>query len=345
MAATGAPPRLLLAVGAPDGMSAAAATKLFDAGRLPGISGICSSLIPWLVARGHSFNVTLFGSGRPLSAENARRSREQTGGDVLVNMICEPQQQSIALDQVARYELATQLPVVNASGVVKATTRPLIAQRLAHQDGVRVPHCTLWRTGGPALTEHIERHGHDYPLLLRPLGQHGSVGLVRVDDPAATTAAAATLPACTVTDFVDFRSADGLWRKHRIVYSGDRLFRRHVLIDREWNITRAARRFMRDRPDLVAEEQAWIKLPLTLERGSVEARILHQFRALQLDFGVIDFALSAEGDLVVFEINACVQITNRVDAQAAGDRRYFEANNEEILSALLQAICERAPAR
>ena len=58
---------------------------------------------------------------------------------------------------------------------------------------------------------------------------------------------------------------------------------------------------------------------------------MHQFRALQLDFGVIDFALPPDGDLVVFEINACLQLTNRLDAQAAGDPRYFEANNDEIL--------------
>ena len=152
----------------------------------------------------------------------------------------------------------------------------------------------------------------------------------------------ALLGACTVTDFVDFRSADGLWRKYRMVYAGDRLFRRHVLTDRAWNLTRAARGFMHDRPELAAEEQAWINSPVTLESGSVEARALHQFRALQLDFGAIDFALPPGGDLVVFEINACVQLTNRLDADAAGDRRYFEANNDEILETLLEVICSRA---
>ena len=80
----------------------------------------------------------------------------------------------------------------------------------------------------------------------------------------------------------------------------------------------------------------------TLERGSVEARVMHQFRALQLDFGAIDFALPPDGDLVVFEINACVQLTNPLDAEAAGDRRYFEANNDEILETLTAAISVRA---
>jgi hypothetical protein len=147
-----------------------------------------------------------------------------------------------------------------------------------------------------------------------------------------------------VTDFVDFRSADGLWRKYRMVYVGDRLFRRHVLIDGDWNITGVARRFMRDRPDLVAEEEDWINRPVTLERGSVAARVMHQFRTLQLDFGVIDCALPPDGDLVVFEINACVQLTNP-DAQVAGYRLYFEANNDEILGALVQQICSRAASR
>ena len=130
-----------------------------------------------------------------------------------------------------------------------------------------------------------------------------------------------------------------------MVFAGDRLFRRHVLTDRVWNLTRDARRFMRERPDLVAEEQEWINRPVTLERGCVEARVMHQFRALQLDFGAIDFALPADGDLVIFEINACVQLTNRTDAQAAGERRYFEANNDEILDTLVRAICARASVR
>ena len=76
--------------------------------------------------------------------------------------------------------------------------------------------------------------------------------------------------------------------------------------------------------------------------GHARRRVDRGARALQLDFGVIDFALPADGDLVVFEINACVQLTNRVDAQAAGDRRYFEANNDEILDALRREICVRA---
>ena len=334
-------PKIVLAVGGPDGMPFREAQRQYAGKGLPGNSGIGATLLAWLREHGHPFAVTIFGAAGRLEPEAARRVFERSGGSVLVNLICEPHLQ-LALAQVARFELETELPLVNPSWAVGATTRPLIARRLAHQAGVYVPHCTLYRAGALTLAEHIEQHAHRYPVLLRPPGKHGSVGLVRVDDPGEISRHPSMLRGCTVTDFVDFRSGDGLWRKYRMIYAGDRLFRRHVLTDRAWNLTRAARGFMGDHPQLAAEEQAWINRPVTLEAGSVEARVMHQFRALQLDFGAIDFALPPGGDLVVFEINACVQLTNRLDAQAAGDRRYFEANNDEILGALLRAIYARA---
>jgi hypothetical protein len=342
-APAGPPPKIVFAVGAPDGMTGAVAEQRFMDGNLHGISGITSAVLYWMFEHEHPFSVLMFGGERRLTDETIERWLQMTKGEVLVNLICEPETQRLALRQLASFELASQLPLVNPSWAVAATARPVIARRLAHQVGVRAPHCTLFRAGGVTLAEHIEAEGHTYPVLLRPPGRHGSVGLVRVDDPSEITSQARDLRlACTVTDFVDFRSDDGLWRKYRMVYAGDRLFRRHVLADREWNLTRAARPFMNDRPELVAQEQEWLGRPVTLERDGIEARIMHQFRALQLDFGVMDFALPPDGDLVVFEINACLQLTNPTDAEAATDLRYFEANNDEILATLAAAISVRS---
>jgi len=343
-AAPGPRPKLIIAAGAPDGMTSAQATELYARGRLPGISGITRALMPWLRERKQAYSVVMFGTSNPVSDASAQRLLAQTKGHVLVNVICEPVVQRGALHQVARFELATGVPMINPSWAVGATTRPLIARRLAHQAGVRVPQCTLYGGGALTLAEHIEANGHTYPVLLRPPGLHGSEGLVRVDGPDELERKG-TLRSYTVTDFVDFRSEDGLWRKYRMVYAGDRLFRRHVLTDAEWNLTRDARRFMRARPELMAEEREWLERPVTLEPGSIEARAMHQFRALQLDFGVIDCALPPSGDLVVFEINACVQLTNVVDQEAAADPRHHEANTDEILDTLLQAIHARAAPR
>lgn len=341
-AAIESPPKIVLGVGAPDGMSGHEATRRFNEDRLHGVSGISSALLPWLLEHGHPYAVLMFGTMGRLDAQTVRRLHDRAGGRVLVNLICEPHVQRLALEQVARFELETQLPLVNPSWAVTGTTRPLIARRLAHQAGVRVPYCTLFSAGRLTLAEHIAAHRHTYPVLLRPPGGHGSVGLVRVDDPDEISVHETTMQSCTVTDFVDFRSADGLWRKYRMIYAGGRLFRRHVLADREWNLTGIARRFMRDRPELGAEEREWLNRPVTLERDSVEARVMHQFRALELDFGAIDFALPPDGSLVVFEINACVQLTNPEDVRGTAGQRYYEANTDEILHTLVQDVCSRA---
>jgi hypothetical protein len=335
-------PALLLAVGAPDGMGREEAYRRFGEGLLPGITGLSLALLPWLRKRGYQYAVALFGTGG-LSADAEHRLLERTGGRVLINLICEPHAQRRALEQMRRFELATGIAVVNPSWAISATTRPLIARRLAHQARVRMPHCTHYPAGALTLTEHVQAHGHTYPVLLRAPGRHGSAGLLRFDDADALAHIDAAVPPCTVTDFVDFRSADGLWRKYRIVYAGDRLFRRHMLIDTEWNLVGAARRFMRDRPALLDEEQAWLEEPLTLENDSIEARVMHQFRAVQLDFGAIDCALLPDGDLLVFELNACLQLTN-APSQAISDRRPYEASNDEILRALVGEACARPDA-
>ena len=89
----------------------------------------------------------MFGSARRLTEESTERWLETTDGKVLVNLICEPETQRLALRQLASFELAAQLPLVNPSWAVAATARPVIARRLAHQVGVRAPHCTLFRAG------------------------------------------------------------------------------------------------------------------------------------------------------------------------------------------------------
>jgi biotin carboxylase len=338
----GRPPKIVFAVGAPDGMSRAAATDAFNTSGLHGVSGIATVLLPWLNERGHPFATVMFGSSGTLDADAVRRVAEQARGEVLVNLICDAEIQRRALQQVERFGLETQLPLVNPPWAVAATTRPLIARRLAHQAKVRAPMCTSWPGGAQPLAAHIEAHGHTYPVLLRPPGRHGSDGLVRADDPDEVAAHAAKLPACSVTDFVDFRSGDGLWRKYRMVCAGDRLFRRHMLADEHWNLTAHARDFMQEHPQLVAEEQKWLAKPVTLRNGSVEQRVMHQFRALQLDFGAVDYALRPNGELVVFEINACVQLTNYVDEEAASVWAHIQAGNEEILHTLLADVVARA---
>ena len=330
-------PKMLVVLGAPDTMAAATEEERRGNLRLPGNSGLVSALVKTLRERAIPHVVVI---AWPEGEIDGQSVLEQTGAEVLVNGIGEPLTQAGALRQVARLEQETGLPTANPARVIETTTRPAMARRVGRADGVRAPHCTLFEEGTGTLAEHVRAAGHRYPVLLRPAGSHGSTGLVRAGDETDVVAAARAVGTCTVTDFVDFRSEDGLWRKHRMVYAGGRLFRRHLLVDEQWNVVGDSRYFMHER-GLFDEEKAWLARPV-VETDPVEARVLEQFRAMELDFGVIDYAVLPDGELVVFEMNACVQLTGTIPEQYRSDIGYIEDNNDEILAALMDRVRERA---
>lgn len=338
-------PNILVMVGAPDSMAGATAQERRRRSLgLPGNSGLISALVNTLRERAAPHALVIAWPGGETEAQSLL---DTIGAEVVVNGICEPLVQRGALRHMARFEQETGLPTLNPARVIAATARPDMARRVGRAEGVRAPHCTLYDPGAGAgagtLAEHIRAAGHRYPVLLRPAGSHGSSGLVRADGDADADAAAAAgaVGRCTVTDFVDFRSEDGLWRKHRMVYAGGRLFRRHRLVDQQWNVVGDSRFFMYER-GLFAEEREWLDRPVEPETQPVERRVLEQFQALGLDFGVIDYGVMPDGELVIFEINACVQLTGTIPEEYRPYVGYVEANNDEILDALLEQVRARA---
>jgi hypothetical protein len=331
-------PKMLVVLGAPDAMAATTAQERERNLHLSGNSGLVSALVRTLRARGLPHVVVIAWPDGDTAGESLV---ETTGVEVLVNAICEPLTQRGALAQLARLEQETRLPTLNPARVIASTTRPDMSRRVGGTEGVRAPHCTLFEEGAGTLAEHVASAGHRYPVLLRPAGSHGSTGLVRAADETDVAAAARAVGTCTVTDFVDFRSEDGLWRKHRLVYAGGRLFRRHLLVDEQWNVVGDSRYFMHER-GLFEEEKAWLARPVTPATEPACGRILEQFEAMELDFGVIDYAVLPDGELVIFELNACVQLTGTIPEQYRPQIGYIEDNNDEILEALMDRVRSRA---
>ena len=144
----GSRPPLLLAIGVPDGLDREEAVKRFRGGKLPGVTGLSRALLPWLRRRGHPHVVTVFGADGVVTADSAHRMIEQTGGRVLINLICEPYVQRLALDQAARFELATGIAVVNSLSGRERDDAP--ADRAPAGRVRRACACPTARTSRPA---------------------------------------------------------------------------------------------------------------------------------------------------------------------------------------------------
>lgn len=82
--------------------------------------------------------------------------------------------------------------------------------------------------------------GTDFPVIVRPRGSHAGVGLAKLEDAEALGAYLAEPPRREpeffISRFVDYSSADGQFRKYRIVFVDGRVFACHMAISEQWKI-------------------------------------------------------------------------------------------------------------
>jgi hypothetical protein len=271
------------------------------------------------------------------------KQRRHRRPDILINLISEPLACRRALERLQMIIQTHRLRVLNSVVAVRRSSRTALPQVLANIPKVHVPHTTRFIGDVRDLGAHIASNGHRWPVLVRPAGTHGSQGLTKFDSLDAITGVECPTSGLLVTDFVDFRSGDGLYRKYRMICVGGQIFRRHVIATgSNWNVTGNARAdMMADRPDLVTAEKDFLKGgPDELDR-----RVARLFKIVGLDFGVIDFAVSDAGDIIVFELNSTFQISRSIPPEHMHSWDYLEANNGEIREALLALMVRRANAQ
>jgi hypothetical protein len=205
----------------------------------------------------------------------------------------------------------TSAPVINSPSKVLATGRADHA-RLANLPGVVMPLTVtlpreLLESSDAAST--LLRHGFRFPLLVRTPGFHTGRHFVRVGSAEPLAGAVAGLPGkeLTVIEFLDARGVDGKVRKYRAMMIGGQLYPLHVAISSHWKIHYFTAD-MADQANNRAEDAEFLEnMPAVLGARAMEA--LTQIQAiLGLDYGGVDFGLSATGDLLLFEANATMVV-------------------------------------
>jgi len=226
--------------------------------------------------------------------------------DVVLNLVCEADQGAAVLPLAEEIARRLGKPLVNDPAKVLRTTRDATAIALAGIPACRVPH-TLRIAAGHALPP----AGSDltFPLLARPAGTHGGDVFGKLEDPDALTAflAGRVNEDRYLIDYIDYRSADGFFRKYRFIFVGEEILPYHLAIGDGWKLHRDSTD-MASHDWMQREEEQFLRDP-----GSVFCA--HQFEALRmirsrigLDYFGIDCALDGEGNLVVFEVNASMLV-------------------------------------
>jgi hypothetical protein len=198
-------------------------------------------------------------------------------------------------------------PVLNPPDRVETTFRHRIGETLSGIDGLITPR-TIRLSGAEIaageLKASVARAGFAGPVIVRPTGSHGGEGLALVRD--ANALGQIKLPGDSgayVTAFHDYRSADGFYRKYRMIFVDRTPYAYHLAIGRQWMVHHRSAE-MQDDGMRIAEELAFLRDPETAIGKRAMAALRAIGRRLDLDYGGIDFSLTEDGQVLLFEANA-----------------------------------------
>lgn len=254
----------------------------------------------------------LLGRDQPVHRMHVRRQMlrharrpELDGYSHILNLVTDPDQNPQVLDTLKKLLRGYRGKVLNRPEAVLRTGRDQVARRLDGLPGLVVPR-TMRVRGDRAhiAVDAVARSGLAYPLIVRQAGMHTGRTMALVTDPADLEEAVRGPGERIITEFVDFRSADGLYRKYRIFCIGGTIIFRHLLVSDDWNVhARDRMRFMAERPALLAEEQELFDradAPFSASAMGVLAAVAER---MELDYFGMDFGQLPDGRLVLFEAN------------------------------------------
>jgi glutathione synthase/RimK-type ligase-like ATP-grasp enzyme len=235
--------------------------------------------------------------------------------DLVLIAIGESERSRALLVQIDAFVKSSPVPVLNRPEQILPLSRDRVAAILRSQRGIEMPETVSLRRsellsvaqGSAGLGRYLA--DGSFPIIVRPLDSQGGKGLAKVDGPAALAEylRAATEEAFFVARFVDYRSADGMFRKYRVVFIQGRAFACHMAISSNWMI-----HYVNADMDASADKRAEeARFMADFESGfgaRHRAALERMAKLLGLDYFGIDCGEAPDGKLLVFEADTAMLV-------------------------------------
>lgn len=266
--------------------------------------------------------------------------------DLLFVAIAESDANRALLEHWTPHLINWPRPVLNDPRRILRLSRDSAWQQLQNLPGVVMP--MTWRLSREqveALAQGVRSEDlPPYPVLIRPLDSHAGHGLARIEDVGQLAAFLEqhASEAFFLSPFVDYRDAEGRFRKIRVMLVDGQPFVVHMAISDHWMI-----HYLNAEMDA----SAW--------KREAEAEFMQQFdagfaarhadalvaihAATGLDYVGIDCAELPDGQLLIFEIDPAMVVhdmdpVDRYPYKPPAMQRIFAA-----FRALLLSAAERGP--
>ena len=258
--------------------------------------------------------------------------------DVVFNIIGDPD--VVASDHPTLDVLLarTSKTVLNAPAHVKRTRRDRLPGLLAGIEGAVTPAARRLdaASAGVSHADAIERDGPPYPVIVRPPATHGGQGVLLANSREELEShALAAAPSVYATAFHDYRSADGYFRKYRVIFVDGEPFPYHLAISEHWLVHYFSADMLKT-PWKLEEERRFLEQPEQAlgQRAYAALRAIGQ--RLELDYAGIDFSILPDGDLLVFEANATMLVHPEPATSALAHKNPHVKAIIEALAAMIE---------
>ena len=229
--------------------------------------------------------------------------------DVVVNLVSDVDQDNAMLPVAAGLIDSLGKPVVNHPDRIHGTDRRAIASLLSAIPSCRV--APVVRHSGAELIDpdFFARYDGTVPFLARLAGCHGGDDFERIETAEDLRGLVSPHPEADyfLIEYVDYRSADGYFRKYRFFVVGEEILPYHLAIGTDWKVHHFSTD-MANQSWMRREEEAFLRAPGLVFEPRHFAALGAIREAMGLDFFGVDCALDQEGNLVVFEANATMLV-------------------------------------
>ena len=251
--------------------------------------------------------------------------------DAAIVLIADSEEARPALAEIEQLTEHWPCPVLNRPACIPRAGRERLHHLLSPLAGVAIPETR--RADRAGLAGALAQCG--FPAIVRPVDSHAGDGLQKLECPQEAAAYLAERPEAefSVSPFCDYRSADGLYRKYRIVMVAGKALPCHLAISDHWMI-HYLNAGMEDSAEKRSEEAQFLDT-FDAEFGRRHCPALGAIAdALELDYFGLDCAELPDGRLLVFEAGTALV----VHAMDSPDLFPYKPRHAEAIFAAFQAL-------
>ncbi|MBB3221596.1 ATP-grasp domain-containing protein [Pseudoduganella umbonata] len=213
-------------------------------------------------------------------------------------------------------------PVINGPDRIAVLSRDGACNALSGIDGVEMPQTVrLARARVAALAAAPETltdvlPDGVFPLIVRPLGSHAGHDLDKIDTPAGLAAYLERVPADSfyLSRFVDYRGANGLFGKYRVVLVEGVPYLAHFASSEHWMVHYLNAGMGESAAKRALEAEAMAQFDATFAARH-RAALAEIDRRIGLQYVGMDCAETPDGRLLVFEVDNAM-IVHAMDDEA-----------------------------